>query len=231
MMTGEETITYKQAAQILADHNPRNRNMSEAYVRKLAHAMEEGLFKSLLSTPVKFYQGGDLADGQHRLAAMVRVKHSYSFIVQRGIQKEDGRVLDIGRNRSGADRLTIRGVKNAKMIAAIARAAIVGGNAKKTLTTAAQVEEAAFAHQHELASWRQLAEATNATVAACFFNAERLVGGCDCRDIARRLMELELGGRRDPVAVMHRLVQDRRELLGGGGNARAGYYGSVLIRR
>lgn len=225
-MMAKELITPEMAKDILERLNTRNRALSEAFVGKLVRAMRAGEFKSLLSTPIKFYEDGALADGQHRLAALARAAQPLYFYVLRGVTVDEGRVLDIGRNRSSADRLSVRGVDDARMLAAIARSAMGGAALGRSMIPASAVEDVTFANQDRIRSWAPLGRATNAIVAAVFMMAVDTHGEDAVREVCHRVTNRIQNGKHDPVTQLNRLIDDPSQ-FSGGGTMRAAYFGKV----
>ena len=60
--------------------------------------------------PISFYADGKLADGQHRLYAIVESGCSISFPIARGLTKKDGLNLNMGLPRNIVDNAKISGV-------------------------------------------------------------------------------------------------------------------------
>lgn len=61
------------------------------------------------TAPIAFFEDGDLADGQHRLWAVVESGQSQKFLVIRGLSRKDGLNIDTGLNRSLVDAGRISG--------------------------------------------------------------------------------------------------------------------------
>lgn len=224
-----ELITSVDAASILGDRNQRNRPVSVGHVKWLAGLMTSGQFDATLSGPIRFYEDGNLADGQHRLAAMVKAHKDYTFLVQQGLTAKQGMALDVGKRRSSVDRLTIRGVEHPKYLAAIARAAIEGtgsGAIRAEFSSAAEVEETVVANEARLREWVTVARHTNAVMAAVFMLACDTHAEIRVRAIADRVINHELNGRLDPATHIRLMLDDKLALRGGMG-ARRPYFGRV----
>jgi hypothetical protein len=114
-----ETITPEKAATWLA-HNPANRNLAEARFGAFAAAMLRGEWR-LNGESIKFDLDGDLLDGQHRLAAVVKSGVTIQSVVVRGVPRDDQKTIDIGAARIFADLLTLRGEAHTNQLAAAVR--------------------------------------------------------------------------------------------------------------
>lgn len=101
-----ETITPKIAAEYL-QKNKNNRNLRFSTVRSYARDMKNGKWQ-LTPQGISFYENGDLADGQHRLAALIRANCPIDFFVTYDVPNES-RVLDRGMCRKEADILHFAG--------------------------------------------------------------------------------------------------------------------------
>ena len=116
------TVTPAVAKRWLA-RNVRNRPVGQLDVAKYARDMAAGNWK-LTGEAIKFDTNGALADGQHRLMAVIKSGASIPMLIVRGVEPEAQNVMDSGRKRSVGDQLTLAGTKNATMIAAAARLAL-----------------------------------------------------------------------------------------------------------
>ncbi|OLF36547.1 hypothetical protein BTW00_05535 [Psychrobacter sp. C 20.9] len=113
-----ELITPTKAASILRNQNENNRNISMAAVNLLAREMKEGRW-GLTHQGIAFYDDGTLADGQHRLSAVVASGCSVEFLVTYGTKRESSMFVDTGRARSTGDVVKLSGQADwltAKMI-------------------------------------------------------------------------------------------------------------------
>ena len=102
-----ETITAKQAESWL-DQNKSNRRLRDGVVEKYADDMRNGRWTNC-PEPISFYDDGDLADGQHRLWAIVESGAAQCFPVARGLSREDGLNLNTGLTRNIIDNSRISG--------------------------------------------------------------------------------------------------------------------------
>jgi len=88
--------------------NVGNRKLRDGIVEKYAHDMRNGKWTKC-TAPIAFYANGDIADGQHRLWAIIESKTAQSFLVMKGLSKEDGLNIDMGLGRSLVDNARISG--------------------------------------------------------------------------------------------------------------------------
>lgn len=99
----------------LAEHylskNVLNRNVSQRLVEKYAHDMENGNWL-LNHQGIAFYDDNTVADGQHRLLAIVKAKKTIPMMVTLGLKKPVAITIDNGRKRSMADGIVIGGLSD-----------------------------------------------------------------------------------------------------------------------
>jgi hypothetical protein len=100
-----ETITPK-VAEAWLNANKSNRKLRDGIVEKYANDMKRGGWTNC-PEPISFYADGDLADGQHRLWAIVESGTSQTFPVARGLSREDGLNLNTGAVRNVIDNARI----------------------------------------------------------------------------------------------------------------------------
>lgn len=100
-----EKITPTKAENWL-NVNRSNRKMRDGVAERYAADMRAGRWTNC-PTPIAFYADGDLADGQHRLWAIVDSETTQTFPVARGLSREDGLNIDTGLGRSLVDNARI----------------------------------------------------------------------------------------------------------------------------
>lgn len=100
-----KTITPSMAEYYLGK-NTANRKISERRVRTYERDLQNGHFGTT-HQGIAFYNDGSLADGQHRLLAIVKSGISAKLLVVTGIKKEDAIHIDSGRARSMPDSIKI----------------------------------------------------------------------------------------------------------------------------
>lgn len=116
-------VTPEMAAKWLAV-NDHNRTISEVVVNQYAADMEAGRWK-FTGDPIQFSETGHLSNGQHRLTAQVKSGTTQTYVVITGLSRESQDYMDIGRVRSVANQMQLKGVHNAWAIAAVARMIMV----------------------------------------------------------------------------------------------------------
>lgn len=111
------TFSPEDAAEILRDHNGRNRPRSPSHERRLADQLRRGLWQVNGETII-FGSDGQLLDGQTRLGACVLAGLPLSSYVVLGMDPEAFFTIGRGRRRSYAHDLAILGEKNTNSLAA-----------------------------------------------------------------------------------------------------------------
>jgi hypothetical protein len=96
----------------LAEHflskNILNRNISHALVNKYATDMENGSWE-VTHQGIAFYDDDTVADGQHRLLAIIKARATVPMMVTYGLKKESSLGIDVHRPRSIVDGIKIGG--------------------------------------------------------------------------------------------------------------------------
>ena len=99
----------------LAEHylrkNLLNRNVSYRLVDQYAHDMANNNW-ILNHQGIAFYDDGSIADGQHRLLAIVKSKKTVQMMVSIGVKKPAAVTIDNGRKRSMVDGIYIGGLSD-----------------------------------------------------------------------------------------------------------------------
>lgn len=130
--------------------NVRNRPIRKGEVAKYARDMKAGAWQ-VTGEAIKFDTNGALADGQHRLTAVIESGATVNMLVVRGVSPEAQAVMDSGNKRTAADALHFGGVKNPTIVAAAARLALSepgAGFAEKRTHSPTNTEIAAFVDEH-----------------------------------------------------------------------------------
>lgn len=110
MKTVTETVT-PTLAELWLQKNTSNRNVSTRLVAKYADMMARGQW-SLTHQGIAFYADGTLADGQHRLKAVVKAGVPVVMQVSYGIEREAGCDIDVHRIRKTTDSIKIGGLSD-----------------------------------------------------------------------------------------------------------------------
>jgi len=110
-----QLITPEKAKQLLA-LNVCNRHLVEGNVEFFTQQLLEGSWK-LTHQGIAITKSGHLADGQHRLTAIVKTGVAVEMMVTTDLDDEAFAVLDTGRARRAADAISIVGGKNSSHVA------------------------------------------------------------------------------------------------------------------
>lgn len=117
MVTTKEFVTPDLALEWLA-RNVNNRSVTRADVEYLRDCILAGEWK-VTHQGIAFWDDGELADGQHRLHAIVQAGIGVWVHVTRGVPRDNAEAIDRGRTRSNRDHLHFSGVKtNNRLVAA-----------------------------------------------------------------------------------------------------------------
>lgn len=151
-----ENVTPSKATSWL-NLNNTNRKLREGVAEKYADDMRNGRWTAC-PVPISFYDDGNVADGQHRLWAIVESGVAQRFPIARGLKREDGLNIDTGLGRSLVDNARISrsetGLTN-EMVA-IARSLVDGGhsNASNNNRQRSISERLSMFEQHrEVVQW------------------------------------------------------------------------------
>jgi len=110
MQMNRMIVTPEMASQWLRDQNTVNRPVSMSSVTKYAADMAQGQWRDTHQNAIAFFEDGVLADGQHRLMAVVRSGLAVQMYVAFGLSRSDAMAIDQGRTRSASDALKISGM-------------------------------------------------------------------------------------------------------------------------
>lgn len=100
-----ETITPDLAQELLKS-NIKNRSISPKLVEKYANDMRDNLW-GLTHQGIALYDDYTIADGQHRLMAIVKSNMSQRMLVTYGLTKDQSVEIDVHRPRSMIDGIKI----------------------------------------------------------------------------------------------------------------------------
>lgn len=202
--------------------NTRNRKLSSHLVTALASDMRQGLWRQT-HQGIAFDVEGNLADGQHRLAAIVSADVAVEMPVARGVPLESRATMDIGRKRTTGDMLAMDGLKNHFVVASVARIGLLYDSRDFTVNrlrnvTTPQVH--AYANEH-LAPLSQAASRaqtlrnqvpTTVTVCGAAFYLFYRVDEEACEQFFNAIIHMRTNGEGDPrLALMRRLQSAKIE--------------------
>lgn len=174
-----EMIGPKEAEAILAK-NTNNRIPSRRWIKDLADVMVAGEWV-LNGESIIIDEDGQLLDGQQRLLAVVESGCTVPMTVIRGIKPTASKTIDLGRKRSAADWLRMRGESNCATLAAGVRALVhlerfgalhVGQNSAST-----QAKKSSYVSPTEVEAWIKAHPSVRlaASAAVSLLNAQRLM--------------------------------------------------------
>lgn len=115
------TITPEMAFQILTNNNTHNRPLSRRRVNDLSREMSKGNWRYNPADAIVFDNLRVLANGQHRLEAVVDSEISQDFLVVTGAHPEAQDVMDQQKRRTVAEQLSLSGYSDSKHLATISR--------------------------------------------------------------------------------------------------------------
>ena len=118
-----EVITPELAAKYL-ERNHTNRVPSRLAINQYATDMRNNKW-NISHQGVAFYEDGGLADGQHRMYAVIKSGCNVEMQVTRGLPRKSGRIIDQGNKRTMKDALIIDNNDDNKWLVNINNAAAV----------------------------------------------------------------------------------------------------------
>jgi len=110
MVTTKEFVTPEMALEWLV-HNENNRSLRKADVEYLKECILAGQWH-VTHQGLAFWDDGELADGQHRLHAIMEAGVGVWVNVTRGMQRAAEEAIDRGIPRSNKDHLHFAGIKS-----------------------------------------------------------------------------------------------------------------------
>lgn len=129
------TVTPKMAHEYLSK-NRKNRNLRPSKVDRLARDILAGNYL-LTGEAIKFDVDGNLIDGQHRCAAILKADKSVQVLVVTGLPSDAQKVLDTGAARTPSDALQLSGRSHAAILASASKMAMnwEAGNIRTSAST------------------------------------------------------------------------------------------------
>lgn len=120
---GIEFITPSYAAELQANNYEFNRDLIKANVNDLKKMMVDGNF--VLSNDAVVIDGdGVMKNAQHRMEAVIQSGIGQWFVVMRNVTHDMGSIIDTGRSRKMADRISFSGTKISRKQCSIVRHAM-----------------------------------------------------------------------------------------------------------
>ena len=158
MTVTTERITPTKATRLL-NRNTSNRKLRPGLAERYAGDMKNGNWTEC-TAPIVIYEDGEVADGQHRLWAIVESGTTQTFIIAKGVSRASGLNIDTGLPRNLVDNARISGIDTDLSTRLVAVARVIGtgnrgsnssngiSNADKLALTNAYREPAAWACKH-----------------------------------------------------------------------------------
>jgi len=140
-------ITPDDAAEMLGRMYRLQRRVRVDHVARLAADMREGRF-ILTPDPIVVLEDGMLANGQHRLRAVIESDCAIESVVSHGWPEKAFLVMDGGKTRSYTDRVFQPWLRS-HCVASAVNAAISGGTLRARLKSLSDFQRTAFALQYE----------------------------------------------------------------------------------
>lgn len=145
------TITPEIAARWLGEKNHRNRNISQRKVDAYADDIVSGRWAATHQNAIAFYQDGNLADGQHRLAAIAKAGRPLDLTVWWGLDAKAAYGIDAHRMRATHDQIKIAGGDDWVDRDVIATARMMMASAKGNTGVVSPQKIVEFCRSHEAA--------------------------------------------------------------------------------
>lgn len=150
-----ESVTPEKA-EVWLNKNNNNRNLRDGVAEQYANDMRNGNWTQCPES-ISFYDDGDLADGQHRLWAIIESGTTQRFPIVRGLNRQDGLNINTGLSRTIIDNGRISGLDTelSHTLVAAARAVELGAvttsrqsNADKLVVVTKHREACTWAINH-----------------------------------------------------------------------------------
>ena len=103
-------VSPQMAASWLGENNQSNRRISDPVVKKYADDMASKNWIDTHQNAIAFFDDGTIADGQHRLAAIVQSGITVQMFVATGLDRSAASAIDQGRSRTVANGLLLSGI-------------------------------------------------------------------------------------------------------------------------
>lgn len=221
-------VTPEEAMFILEECNSDNRPVRKTKVRAYAKDMLAGTW-ALNGEAIIFDKNGDLADGQHRLQAVVESGVTIDTFVTYGVERDTRLTLDMGAARNVRDARSFMGmgeIKNGPTVDAIARIMvrkerdgmekIPSGGGSVPITNADIVQwtsENLEVAEEAAAVGRSVQHATACINPAAAGFAKMMLDEVDASASAeffRLIVDGIRKGAGDPLVAMERTIRDQR---------------------
>lgn len=225
-ITFEQKNVTPEMAKVWLSKNTRNRHINRRRVSMYAREMKAGKWMPH-HQGIAFYDDGALADGQHRLAAIVESGVSVPMMVARGLPKESGLMIDGHQQRQIHQAIKVSGLADwiGKDEAATVRMMmqIEKGTSASIQCTHLQIIDYAEAHKEAIMFAHGCFKAkkrflTAATTKACIASAYYFEDHDRLRDFCDVLVYGMPSGPEDKAAILIREFLFENGHVGGGGS-------------
>lgn len=202
-----------ELAQILLLNNKGNRRVNSANLAGIMRDMASGRWAANGETII-VSKDGLLNDGQHRCFAALITGACVETAVAFGVDRDSMATIDIGRKRTGADRLGIGGVSNYVPMSAISNLILEMKNGRSA--TPAETDEFFYANRelvekaHSAAGTNMKGVGPSAAGAACAYLISLGHRQADVAAFFASVRSGEMMPKRDPRMVLHRSIFDAR---------------------
>lgn len=144
-----ENITPNKATKIL-EYNNINRKLNQALIEQYSKDMKAGNW-NFCTAPIVIYDKNDVADGQHRLWAVIDSGCSQKFIVARDLRQAEGLNIDVGKPRTVVDGAKISGLAKEITSTLVSAARSIDGGVP-THTRSSNAEKLRIVDKHRAAA-------------------------------------------------------------------------------
>jgi len=219
------TVTPELAERWLGEKNNRNRNISQKKVDAYADDIRLGRWQQTHQNAIAFYKDGNLADGQHRLAAIAKAKTPVELMVWWGLEDKAAYGIDAHKMRATHDQIKIAGGSDwiTKDVIAAARMMMAyrgstGVVSPQKIVSFCEPHRAAleFAHCH-LPKSRSMSAPLRAAAALAFYHESHDVLADWCEIMATGVGAVPLS---KTVLTLRERILREDGLRHGGGKAR-----------
>lgn len=128
-----EHINPETAGFYLSKNFENNRTPSAEWIKELAREMRMDLF-TISCDCIGFDTSGRIINGQHRLSAVIESNTTQPFIVLRNLPKQVAQLIDVGKKRTMAQRITIGGTRMSEKQCSTIRNALIEYNVNEVGT-------------------------------------------------------------------------------------------------
>jgi len=175
--TSAVVVTPKQAKFWLDNFNTQNRVLRHERVKQFSKDMKSNRWE-FTHQGIAFYEDGTLADGQHRLAAVVDADMPMTFLVTTGLARNVAAKIDQNRPREAHDAIRIAGEETwiNRDIVAIIRTLLSNFGENPKSFSLGEIVDYAVKHKDLFITVESLTRTkkrnfTQSGIAACYFAA------------------------------------------------------------